>query len=322
MWKPMTTFVSKLVSGWWTGGNAADGQEPPGAIPVTGLERKQEMLAHMVRLLARGKSSALFVVGDGGVGKSRTIRQTLESEGIKPVLLNSHVTPMALYRTLYENRDGKVVWLDDADSIYADMRVLGLLRSATWNDGERIVTYTSSQLTDIPSRFAFDGRIVFCATASRDGTRRSGRWSSRCDIYTLQATSEEMLEQMALFGRRRLRVAYSSAVPGSGDVHRGGGRFAAGFHAAVRAEPEEAGVRPPGRRGLATAGADAAGRDRLCDGHGTASRRGGRDGQPPASHDGILHCRRAAGGMVPGGTPVEGDFLSSEEDVGDGQACD
>ena len=128
----------------------------------------------MVRLLARGKSTSLFVVGEGGLGKSRTIQRTLESEGIKPVLVNSHATPMSLYRLLFENRDDKVVWLDDADSIYMNMQILGLLRSATWNDGERVVTYTSSQLTDIPNRFVFNGKIVCCATASQGGTRRSG----------------------------------------------------------------------------------------------------------------------------------------------------
>ncbi len=209
MWKPMMNFASDLVSGWWTSGKNTDDQKPDTVVSLTSLERKQEMLAHMVRLLARGKSTSLFVVGDGGVGKSRTIRRTLESEGKKYVLLNSHATPMSLYRVLFENRDDKVVWLDDADSIYANMQVLGLLRSATWNDVERVVTYTSSQLTDIPDRFVFNSRIVFCANRIPRRNEAFRALVSRCDIYTLQATSEEMLEQMRLLAAS----GYGSLAP-------------------------------------------------------------------------------------------------------------
>lgn len=57
-------------------------------IPVTSLEEKQALLAHHVRLVSRGKSYGLFVAGPGGLGKSKTIAETLAAEGITPVLLN------------------------------------------------------------------------------------------------------------------------------------------------------------------------------------------------------------------------------------------
>ena len=38
----------------------------------------------------------LFVFGSqGGLGKSRTVLRTLAEEGISPVLINSHITPLA-----------------------------------------------------------------------------------------------------------------------------------------------------------------------------------------------------------------------------------
>ena len=61
-----------------------------------------------MRLLARGMSVGLFVYGSqGGLGKSRTVLRTLAEEGISPVLINSHITPLALYTTLYHNRRAK-----------------------------------------------------------------------------------------------------------------------------------------------------------------------------------------------------------------------
>ena len=76
--------------------------------PLTALEQRQELLAHHVRLLARGMSVGLFVYGSqGGLGKSRTVVRTLADEGVSPVLVNSHITPLALYACLYHNRHGQ-----------------------------------------------------------------------------------------------------------------------------------------------------------------------------------------------------------------------
>ena len=75
---------------------AAASKGPVGQ-PMTALEEKQDLLRHHVRMLARGMSFGLFVAGQGGMGKSKIISETLAEEGIVPVLANSHVTPLALY---------------------------------------------------------------------------------------------------------------------------------------------------------------------------------------------------------------------------------
>ena len=50
---------------------------------LTALEQRQLTLRHMVRMVARKVSHALFVFGSqGGLGKSRTIFRTLDEEGI------------------------------------------------------------------------------------------------------------------------------------------------------------------------------------------------------------------------------------------------
>ena len=50
---------------------------------LTALEQRQQTLAHMVRMVARKVSHALFVFGSqGGLGKSRTILRTLEEESL------------------------------------------------------------------------------------------------------------------------------------------------------------------------------------------------------------------------------------------------
>lgn len=199
-------FVKKLF-GW--GRNSTNGHGPVDSAPaqeptisavsssLQSLEEKQELLAHMVRLVARKVSYGLFVAGTGGLGKSKVISETLAAEGICPVLLNSHVTPLSLYGTMFAHREDHVLWLDDCDSIYPNLRILGLLRSALWGQGERIVTYSSTQLDDIPSSFVFNSRIICCANTLPSARNEAFKAVlSRIDVFQLNALNEEILDLM------------------------------------------------------------------------------------------------------------------------------
>jgi len=175
----------------------------PDSMTQTALEEKQRLLAHYVRLVAKGHSNGLFVAGAGGLGKSHTIAATLASEGVRPVIINSHITPLSLYQTLYYNRAGDVIWLDDCDSAFRNLQILGLLRSALWGQGTRIVTYTSTQLPDdLPARFAFDSRIIFCANVIPARNEAFKAVLTRVDCFELAATNEEVLEQMRYLAGR------------------------------------------------------------------------------------------------------------------------
>ena len=175
--------------------NAVDGQ--------TALEQRQHTLSHMVRMVARKVSHALFVFGSqGGLGKSRTIVRTLDDEGVTPVLVNSHVTPLALYAVMFQHRAEQVIFFDDVDSIFSSMPHLGLLRSALWGH-PRIVTYGSSQLpSDLPPCFEFTSRCIFAANVIPSKNDAFKAVLSRCDIYELSATNEEVLELMRAVSSR------------------------------------------------------------------------------------------------------------------------
>jgi hypothetical protein len=165
-------------------------------VEMTPLQKRQELLAHHVRLVAKKMSHALFVFGaQGGLGKSRTILKTLEAEGIEPVLINSHITPLALYSTLYKHREEEVLFFDDVDSMFNSMPHLGLLRSALWGN-PRIVTYGSSQLTNLPQSFETTARFVFAANVIPQKNDAFKAVLSRCDIFELSATNEEVVEMM------------------------------------------------------------------------------------------------------------------------------
>ena len=165
--------------------------------PTTVLEERQQLLSHHVRLVARKVSHALFVFGSqGGLGKSRTILRTLDEESIDPILINSHVTPLSLYSTLYLHRHEAVIFFDDVDSMFGSMPHLGLLRSALWGS-PRIVTYNSSQMPgNLPSSFEFTSQCIFAANVIPQKNDAFKAVLSRCDIFQLDATNEEVIEMM------------------------------------------------------------------------------------------------------------------------------
>ena len=178
---------------------------------LTPLEEKQQLLAHHVRLVARGLSHGLFAFGVGGAGKSRVIQETLLAEGADVRLINSHITALSLYETLFFNRKGKVVILDDCDGLYGDLKVLGILRSALWGVGDhRIVTYTSSQLpAELPNSFDFESKIIMMANVIPKKNAAFRAVLTRIDVFDLSVENDEVIALM----RKIAQKGFGSLTP-------------------------------------------------------------------------------------------------------------
>ncbi len=200
----MMSLLSIFTNGWKKSGIAAQAQAAtvdsasvlPNIVP-TALEERQRLLAHHVRLVARGMANGLCIYGSrGGLGKTKVVLETLRSEGITPLVLNGHVTPLSLYTNLYEHQDA-VVFGDDIDSIARNLPALGILRSALWGETneKRLVTYNSSQLK-IPSSFYFMGRIILALNALPRQNFAFNAVLSRIDQFELNASNEEVVEMM------------------------------------------------------------------------------------------------------------------------------
>ena len=165
----------------------------------TALEERQRLLAHHVRLVARGMANGLCVYGSrGGLGKTRVVLATLKEEGVEPVTLTGHCTPLAMYMSLYEHPQS-VVFLDDCDAMFRVLPALGILRRRLWEGekGSRLVNYNSSQLK-VPSSFRFEGRIIFAVNTLPRQNLAFNAVLSRVDQFELTASNEEVLEMMRL----------------------------------------------------------------------------------------------------------------------------
>ena len=99
------------------------------------INQRFGFVSDMVSMLVKGDQASVVVSGPGGLGKSHTVTKALNDAGMKDVTLldefevggkinttksyrviKGYSTPKGLYRTLYENKDGVVVF-DDCDSV-------------------------------------------------------------------------------------------------------------------------------------------------------------------------------------------------------------
>ena len=266
----MKSLLSLFTGSWKKNGNVASAAPPP-VVPVpavpdfapTALEERQRLLAHHVRLVARGMANGLCVYGSrGGLGKTRVVLETLKEEGVEPVILTGHCTPLAMYMSLYEHPES-VVFLDDCDAMFRNLPALGILRSALWEGekGNRLVNYNSSQLK-IPSSFRFKGRVIFAVNALPRQNHAFGAVLSRVDQFELSASNEEVLVMLRQLAAQGFEGADAGRVPGGRGLHRGVLGEPGAVLAAAGTEPAESHLRAGSERGLAAARRQPAPRDR------------------------------------------------------------
>lgn len=160
-------------------------------------------------MVATGKAPSAIITGEGGIGKTFTVTKTLrdlglvssndpEAENTAPskvfTMVKGYSTPMALYRTLYENSD-RIVVFDDCDSIMKDPTAINLLKAALDSYSKRIVSWNSEQRgNDLPSSFQFHGGVIFISNHTLGTLDQAIRTRALC--VDLSMTADQKLERM------------------------------------------------------------------------------------------------------------------------------
>lgn len=128
-----------------------------------------------------------ILCGSGGIGKSFSTKQTLDSlglarteldsaelefdadefktddeKGYRYVIIGGYTTAKALYRALYNFRSGAVIVLDDCDAAMKDSNSIELLKNACDSSAVRRVSWNSEmrQSDDLPRSFEFRSSVV------------------------------------------------------------------------------------------------------------------------------------------------------------------
>jgi hypothetical protein len=111
-----------------------------------------------------GVIRAVLNDGPAGIGKSRsTVELSRMLLGIKTQVINGQVSPLAMYKLLYESRFSEsVLIIDESFTLLADSQIQQMIRCALYSE---IVDWRSQgnkfESLGLPESFKFKGRIIF-----------------------------------------------------------------------------------------------------------------------------------------------------------------
>lgn len=149
-------------------------------------------------LIKSDKINGMILQGGAGLGKSFNTIKKLSDLGMKKgenyEILSSYVTPLELYKFLYENRNNKVVILDDTMGFFDNKINIGIVLSALWGEGKRIIHYhSSSAKLEVPPSFLFESKIIWCVN---DLPKKLESVKSRCFYHELKFSYAEKVKLM------------------------------------------------------------------------------------------------------------------------------
>ena len=170
-------------------------------------------VSDMVTMLANGAQASVVVTGPGGLGKSFTVNQSLIANGFKDIstlealevgsviktnkafrVIKGYSTPKGLYRLLFENKDGVIVF-DDCDSVLKDPVSLNLLKGALDSYSKRIISWRADiRDEDLPTSFEFKGRVVFISNLASSQIDQA--IITRSMAVDLSMTNQQKIERM------------------------------------------------------------------------------------------------------------------------------
>lgn len=176
------------------------------------INERFDIMADYVDMVARKQLASAVITGEGGLGKSHTVMKTIRAAKLRDVseleigakyngaagyvIVKGYSTAKGLYRTLYENRN-QVIIFDDCDSILRDPNAVNVLKAALDSYDERIVSWNSEGFgsgDDLPSRFAFEGGVIFISNMSKEKIPQAVRSRALCADVCM--TRSEVVERM------------------------------------------------------------------------------------------------------------------------------
>ena len=172
------------------------------------INQRFGFVTDMVNMVAQGDQASVIICGPGGLGKSHTVMSALKQKGFRDVTLSDqgsnsnktytvvkgYSTAKGLFRLLWENRDGVLVF-DDCDSVLKDPVSVSLLKSALDSYSRRVISWRADFKDDeLPNSFLFTGRVVFISNMSSQQMDQAIITRSLC--VDLSMTNQQKVERM------------------------------------------------------------------------------------------------------------------------------
>jgi hypothetical protein len=136
------------------------------------INQRFGFLNDLTSMVVTGITPSIIVCGQGGLGKSYSVVNTIESNDLESdeyVFFKGYSTARGLYNTLYDN-NGKLIVFDDCDSVLDDKVAVNILKSALDSCDKRTISWMSKvgKNDGYPQHFDFTGRIIFISNKAKE----------------------------------------------------------------------------------------------------------------------------------------------------------
>jgi hypothetical protein len=183
------------------------------------INERFSFVENLVTMIANKNIPSMIITGEGGLGKTFTVIQTLKNSGLKDTrdfltnttddetdeevwmkkgdytVVKGFSTAKGLYRTLFENRN-KLVIFDDCDNVLKDTTALMILKSALDSYDERWINWNAEPIKDdgLPRSFRFTGSVIFISNQPLMKIDQAIRSRSIC--VDLHMTDKQKIKRM------------------------------------------------------------------------------------------------------------------------------
>lgn len=168
-------------------------------MPTFDINQRFELLQNLTTMVVRDVTPSLIVTGEGGLGKTHTVTQSIEAGGLDKseyVFFKGYSTARGLYNTLFDN-NGRLIVFDDCDSVLEDKVAVNILKSALDSYERRTISWMAkmNRNDEYPQQFDFTGRIIFISNKAKESI--DGAILSRSLTVDLTMTPDEKIQRMA-----------------------------------------------------------------------------------------------------------------------------
>lgn len=206
------------------------------SVPVQGfsINERFDFTRQLAKMVINKQARSLIVGGEGGIGKTYTIKEAFDElgkvdvatllpsiEDLNPievddtepeieekvfaemnafkgdyVVVKGHASAKALYRILWENRN-RTILFDDCDKVLQDGTAVMLLKPALDSYEDRWVSWRVEGFakdSDLPTTFKFNGSIIFITNMAMSKIDEAVR--TRCYKVDVSMTFPQRIERM------------------------------------------------------------------------------------------------------------------------------
>jgi len=164
------------------------------------INQRFEFLESLVRMVGKGFRNSLIITGEGGLGKSYTIKQEFDALGLKPYdpetgigdykKIKGTSTARGLFNTI-KKYNGLILIFDDCKKVLLDSIMVEILKGALESEKNRTVCWVTA---DGDNEIEYTGRMIFLANLQHSQLDKAVKTRASC--VDVSMTADEIIQRM------------------------------------------------------------------------------------------------------------------------------